>query len=223
MATAREKLYDEVVALTEAAPGDDAESIMRKVMARYRVQTKPGVTIPEGTTARDALGDRLLALWRERPADLTTKIGAVIDEFRMQVKQKGASTPKAPKKAAAPAAAATPAKAPAAPVAPAPVARREPEPRPEPEVAAEAPGNGHREDRPRRTVEPVGGGPRRKGRTRGECPKCHSMGVVLARSYAGDEYYSCIYCGWQAYKPADENDPMASLAVKLLGQSAPEK
>jgi len=43
------------------------------------------------------------------------------------------------------------------------------------------------------------------------------MGVVLARSYAGDEYFSCIYCGWQAYKPADENDPTASLASRLLG------
>jgi hypothetical protein len=45
------------------------------------------------------------------------------------------------------------------------------------------------------------------------------MGVVLARSYAGDEYYSCIYCGWQAYKPTDEDDPNASLAVRLLGQT----
>ena len=46
------------------------------------------------------------------------------------------------------------------------------------------------------------------------------MGVVLARSYSGDEYYSCIYCGWQAYKPADEDDPHASLALRLLGQTA---
>lgn len=226
MATAREKLYDEVVALTEAAPGDDAEPVIRKIMARYRVQTKPGVTIPDGTTARDALGDRLLALWRERPADLHAKLGSAIDEFRMQVKQKGAPAAKAPKKAATPPAPA-PAPQPVVKAAPPPqpVAPKEPEVRARPDVAPAPPaGNGHgSDDRPRRTVEPVGGGPRRKGRSRGECPKCHSMGVVLARSYAGDEYYSCIYCGWQAYKPADESDPTASLAVKLLGQSAPEK
>ena len=48
------------------------------------------------------------------------------------------------------------------------------------------------------------------------------MGVVLARSYSGDEYFSCIYCGWQAYKPTEEDDPNASLAVRLLGQTAPE-
>lgn len=224
MATAREKLYDEVVALTEAPPGADGEAVIRKIMARYRVQTKPGVTIPEGTTARDALGDRILDLWRERPADLHAKLGAAIDEFRMQVKQKGSSAAKPAKKAAAQPA---PAPKPVAPAAPAPkpaAPRAEPEARARPDVAADAGGNGHpSEERPRRIVEPVGGGPRRKGRSRGECPKCHSMGVVLARSYAGDEYYSCIYCGWQAYKPADENDPTASLAVKLLGQSAPEK
>lgn len=224
MATAREKLYDEVVALMEAGLGDDAENAMRKIMARYRVQTKPGVTIPKETTARDALGERLLALWREGGADLPEKLSAAIDDFRMQVKQRGSSATKAAKKAAAPAARPAPAaKAPVVETTPPPAARREPEaPRPEP-APAEA-GNGHeRAARPRRIVEPVGGGPRRKGRSRGECPKCHSMGVVLARSYAGDEYYSCIYCGWQAFKPADENDPSASLAVKLLGQSAPEK
>ena len=55
MTTAREKLYDEVVALTESPPGGDAESVIRKIMTRYRVQTKPGINIPDGTTARDAL------------------------------------------------------------------------------------------------------------------------------------------------------------------------
>ena len=66
---------------------------------------------------------------------------------------------------------------------------------------------------------PVGGGPKRRTKARAECPKCHSKGVVLARSYAGDDYYSCIYCGWQAYKPADgEFD--SPLAAQLLGMSA---
>jgi hypothetical protein len=43
------------------------------------------------------------------------------------------------------------------------------------------------------------------------------MGVVLARSYATDEYYSCIYCGWQGFKPPDAIEGQDSLAARLLG------
>jgi hypothetical protein len=60
----------------------------------------------------------------------------------------------------------------------------------------------------------AGGKPRS---TRSECPKCHSMGVVLARSYAADEYFSCIYCGWQGYKSPEAGDADDSLAARLLG------
>jgi hypothetical protein len=208
VATAREKLYDEIVALTSSALPDDAEAVIKKIMVRYRVQTKPGINIPAGMTARDALGERLLKLWSSPPKDLAATVGTTIDEFRMQLKQKGGSTGAKKKKA--------PAKPKAAPRSAAPA----PAPTPTPAGAdtakpAQAAGD-------RRRLEPVAGGPRRRGKTRGECPKCHSKGVVLARSYAGDEYFSCIYCGWQAYKPADENDPTASLAVRLLGQSANE-
>lgn len=218
MTTAREKLYEEILALAGAPPSATAEADVRKIMGRYRVQTKPGVHVPEGITARDALGARLLELLRENPPDFNEKVGAAIDEFRMQVKQRGAAQKPAPA-APKPKAAAKPATP--IPVRPAAEARaeRDGEAR-SPARAAEEPSDA----RPRRMVsEPVAGGPRKRGRTRSECPKCHSMGVVLARSYAGDEYYSCIYCGWQAFKPADDSDPSASLAVRLLGQSAPEK
>ncbi|HEY1101107.1 MAG TPA: hypothetical protein VGF99_19365, partial [Myxococcota bacterium] len=103
MKTAREQLFDEVAALlpqrpTEASPGD-----MKKIMGKYRVQTKPGVDIPAGLTARDALGDRILELWRAGADDEPTRarMGTLIDEFRMQLKQAGpeggASAPGAPK------------------------------------------------------------------------------------------------------------------------------
>lgn len=211
MATARETLYDEIVALTTSPPGDGAEEEVRSIMARYRVQTKPGTNIADGETARDALGDRLLDLWRDKPDDLNTKIGDAIDAFRMQVKRKssGGGKKKTASKPAAKAKAAD---------KPAPKAAAKSEPAAgdgEPEVPLTPPGP--------RGIQPVAGGPKKRGKTRGECPKCHSMGVVLAPSYAGDEYYSCIYCGWQAYRPADENDPTASLAVRLLGQSGGEK
>ncbi len=203
MATARETLYEEFSALSENPPGDDAPEIVRKLMARYRVQTKPGVDTVDGLTARDDLGNRLLDIWKAGGADVKDKIGTEIDKFRMQAKSKGSAKKAAPKKAASPrpATAAPAAAAAPAPEAPAPAPRERGSPR----------------------MEPVAGGPRRRGKTRSECPKCHSKGVVLARSYAGDEYYSCIYCGWQTFKPVDENDPTASLAGRLLGQSSGEQ
>lgn len=215
MTTAREKLYEEMVAMSASPPGPGAEAEIRKLMTRYRVQTKPGIDIPAGATARDALGDRLLVLWRNGGADLNNRLGATIDEFRMQLKGPGNSSGP-PRPAPRPSRPPVPALADDDPPEPPPV--RAPEKRPPPSFAAPEPA-------PRANLsarggaEPVAGGPRKRGRTRGECPKCHSMGVVLARSYAGDEYFSCIYCGWQAYKPTDEDDPNASLAIRLLGQT----
>lgn len=231
MTTAREKLYEEVVAMVASPAGPSAEAEMRKVMSRYRVQTKPGVDVAPGATARDALGDRLLELWRGQPEDIKTKIGNFIDEFRMQLKSASSSAP-----AKAPAPRPRPAVSTGGPPPPAvtddeeepspalrPRPARDPAPaRPAALAASEPPSPSLRARPSRATAEPVAGGPRKRGRSRGECPKCHSMGVVLARSYSGDEYFSCIYCGWQAYKPADENDANASLAVKLLGQTPSE-
>lgn len=254
MTTAREKLYEEMVAMIAVAAGPTSESEIRKTMTRYRVQTKPGVDVPAGTTARDALGDRLLELWRGGPGgqapDVKAQIGTAIDEFRMQLK--GSSAPSSSPAKARPTG---PAGMPRAIVpavedeegfpAESPLRDRRvaTEPRRDPSPSRGGPsrpagGNGRSElpvealgagDPPTaamrgraRSAEPVAGGPRKRGRTRGECPKCHSMGVVLARSYSGDEYFSCIYCGWQAYKPTEEDDPNASLAVRLLGQSPTE-
>ena len=45
----------------------------------------------------------------------------------------------------------------------------------------------------------IAGGPKQGSNTRGTCPKCRSVGIVLARAYGGDDYHSCIYCGYQAY------------------------
>jgi hypothetical protein len=218
MTTAREKLYEEIVALVQNGAGASADGEMRKIMARYRVQTKPGIDIAPGATARDALGDRLLKIWRDSAGtDASKVIGTTIDEFRMQMKGAGGSVPPKP---ARPSTSRVPMPAILEDDDPPPRQEARPPSRTAPPVPAAEPA---RAAKPGRAVaEPVAGGPRKRGKSRGECPKCHSMGVVLARSYAGDEYFSCIYCGWQAYKPVDEDDPNASLAVRLLGQSVPE-
>ena len=91
MKTAREQLFDEVTGLLPSPPTDSSPNDMKKLMAKYRVQTKPGVEIGAGTTARDALGERLLDLWRAGSDDdaTRTRMGTLIDEFRMQLKQSG--------------------------------------------------------------------------------------------------------------------------------------
>lgn len=237
MKTAREQLFDEATGLLTKAADDGSAAVMKKIMGRYRVQTKPGVEIPAGATARDALGDRLLELWRAGGDDdaTRTKMGTLIDQFRMQLKQAGGDKADAParpavaprprpdpivrEKAAAPLPASRPEARPAATTpkrsstAPTPAAPARPA------TTAVALGVGDPPARVTRGPEPVAGGPRTRKKARGECPKCKSMGVVLARSYSGDEYYSCVYCGWQAYRPADEDDPNASLAIRLLGQT----
>jgi hypothetical protein len=247
MKTAREQLFDEATGLLVKAADDGSANVMKKIMGRYRVQTKPGVDIPAGATARDALGERLLELWRAGGDDDATraKMGTLIDQFRMQLKQAGAEKAEGPGKpdagaveksrperpAAAPPRprpdpaprAATPAVRPEV-KAPLPAAKRPTTPTPPPPPSKPATtsvtlGMSDPPVRAARGPEPVAGGPRTRKKARGECPKCKSMGVVLARSYSGDEYYSCVYCGWQAYRPADEDDPNASLAIRLLGQT----
>lgn len=69
-----------------------------------------------------------------------------------------------------------------------------------------------------RPGQPLAGGPQKRDRIRGECPKCRSMGVVLARSYNGDEYLSCIYCGYQTYRAAMELEFDLPLAAELLNR-----
>lgn len=198
MATAREQLFNEVVALAKNPADDGSEKLIADIMLRYRVQTKPGVVNDEGKTARDTLGARILRMWKEAAADFEQQVGTEIDNFRMQSKAKSKSTKK-PKPKPVPAETVV--------LQPPPSVRAQRAPPPDP-----------------RKPQPVGGGPRmRNKKARSECPKCHSNGVVLAKSYAGDEYFSCIYCGWQAFQAADDLASSASLAGRLLGHTTKPK
>lgn len=198
MATAREQLHTEIVALSNRACDDAGKADLQKILLGFRVQTKAGTQIPDGMTARDALGAEVVTLWEKGPIDADT-CTALINRFRMQLKA-AAGAKKAPRKKAAAAKPAARKAAPAAPVQAPPKAKKA-------EAAPVA----------RRT--PIGGGPMKRRKTRAECPKCHSNGVVLAHNYAGEEYYSCIYCGWQAYKSTTDSDLDATLAAQLLGRA----
>lgn len=72
-------------------------------------------------------------------------------------------------------------------------------------------------------LEPVAGGPRKRAGTRGECPKCKSQGIVLAHSNSGEDYLSCIYCGFQAYTKAQHHDLDLALSIELMGRRFDEQ
>lgn len=57
-----------------------------------------------------------------------------------------------------------------------------------------------RQKRTKSNPTPVAGGPKRNQTKRGECPKCHSPGVVLAPGVSGEEFMACIYCGFQMFE-----------------------
>lgn len=71
--------------------------------------------------------------------------------------------------------------------------------------------------------EPVAGGPRKKLSTRGECPKCKSQGVVMAHSNSGEDYFSCIYCGYQAFSKSQIRDLDMVLSLELMGRRFDEE
>ena len=94
MTTAREALFEEIKAMCGAG-GTSAEAINESIVAllqRYRVQTKPRTQIPAGVTARDALADRLLAMWRQGVIVDDTQLNLTLDAFRMLHKKSGGAS-----------------------------------------------------------------------------------------------------------------------------------
>ena len=212
MTTARETLFTEIQAMC-AAGANSAEGVNESILSllqRYRVQTKPRTQIPAGVTARDALAERLLTMWRQSILMDDEQLNLTLDAFRMQHKKTSGKSKTPARKKVRPREAATESPAEAAV-------------NPRPTLVTSLPKE-QNEPRNRGPISsPVAGGPRKKAKKRAECPKCHSMGVVLARNYAGDDYYSCVYCGWQGYKPMDKPDFNVPVATQLLGQDGSKR
>jgi len=195
MTTARAKLHAELVEILSEKDKSSAEQRLQTLLDRYRVQYK-SPPADKSKTARETLFETLSKMVKSPPADLVGQIATMLDDYRMQAKSppkprgagRAGDAGKRAKKTEAKATAKTAAEAPPAPEPSAPQAKSS-----------------------------AGGRKQSKRSTRAECPKCHSMGVVLARSYATDEYYSCIYCGWQGFKAPDAIDAQDSLAARLLG------
>lgn len=198
MLTARDSLLHEVLTLTKRPYSKLSKANIAKVLTGYRIQGKTSLVLREKMTARETLQETVLEAWQiletERVQD---KIRVAIDDYRMQFKP--ISKNKGTKESGLI------------------LATRN---------AANLDGNtailkkksvvislSHKKD-----GGPIAGGPKKRDYARSECPKCHSMGVVLARASSGDGYFSCIYCGFQAYRGRLDPELDLPLAAELLGR-----
>ncbi len=200
MATARDMLFADVLNIAKRQHSEGLVRDVSDMLERYRIQAKPSALLVENKTARESLEEEFMKLLQNRPSDTEFQLKVVIDKFRMQLKQTEVI-----KKANG---------APAVAEEKKPVDIRERREKKAKQKASQAPLASVAKTK----SEPVAGGPLKRQRSRGHCPKCHSMGVVLARSYTGDEYFSCIYCGFQSYRPSVDAELDLPLAQELLGR-----
>jgi hypothetical protein len=211
-------LYSDVLALVKNPYGEKCQDELRTLLDGYRVQAKAVVLEKTSrglsadaqlsSTARESLANELCDLWRKGSgvSDFEQSILTVIDRYRMQRKgsRAGAEAGCEPSssKRTAPSAGGSALK-----------------PEGGPKTKTGAPAAASATKTKKKVVhEPLAGGPQKRSMNRGQCPKCHSMGVVLARSYANDEYFSCIYCGFQAFRASIDAELDLPLAAELLSR-----
>lgn len=212
MATARERLLQALLAIISQPFSEEGKVALSRLLNSYRVQAKPGENLPKDQTARNALADKIVEAWKQScPLDRKF-LSRVISSFRMQLKQgfsrsrmleSKQSQKEAGQEVAGQSMVSARAKA--------------------KDIAAKQE-NAYFKDKAKNVVNPEGstqiaGGPKQNPKSRGQCPKCRSIGIVLARAYGGDDYHSCIYCGYQAYLKNTDPKLDLPLAAELLGDA----
>lgn len=207
MATARERLLQALSAILSQSWNEEGGAALNRLLNSYRVQAKPNEVIAKGLTARDALFEKIVELWKKNSPLEKKAIIRIISSFRMQLKQ-GLSRNKL-------------------------FDSRIDRPLDNAENDSQTKGlsrsqikeniikheNAYFKDKSEKSPEAkaIAGGPKQGSNRRGQCPKCRSMGIVLARAYGGDDYHSCIYCGYQAYFKGTDPKLDLPLAAELLG------
>lgn len=206
MATARERLIQALTTIISQPFSNDGLTSLNRLLNSYRVQAKPGTDSTNNQTARDALADLLVDAWKKNPAPDKKSLYRIISAFRMQLKQ-GLSRGRIIE-----------------PKTPIPdgqnLGGNHLPPRAKIRENRATHENAYFRDKYSLPNDAgsnaIAGGPKQGSNTRGQCPKCRSFGIVLARAYGGDDYHSCIYCGYQAYlKDADPHMDLP-LAAGLL-------
>jgi len=192
MATARNALYEEISHVLKQPYSSKHQVDLLKILQSYRIQAKSSTPLEKGLTARAALANYLVHLWRNTPNGWEHEIKKIVDDFRMQRRKEDVrksihlnefeflnekvfyvkNAAKSIKEA--------------------------------PSIFAEY---------------PIAGGPRKASKVRGVCPKCHSEGIVFASSHVGEDYYKCIYCGYQSFDVIGESSAHIAMAEELRQQS----
>jgi hypothetical protein len=210
VATARERLLQALHAIISKAYTEEGKGALRRLLNSYRVQAKPGEVIEKEQTARDVLAGVITHTWQQKGSLEKKTILHLISPFRMQIKQ-GLSRSYETHSATL-----TGTKAHGDIESPGQSARS----KVKENISRHQ--NAYFKDRNEsKTIDnlesSIAGGPVAKKQSRGQCPKCRSMGVVLARTYGGDDYCSCIYCGYQAHIKASDAKLDLPLAAEILG------
>lgn len=210
MATARERLLQALTAIISQPFSEEGKIALLRLLNSYRVQAKPGESIDKNQTARDALAEKIIETWKKQSPVEKKNLSRLISTFRMQLKQ-GLSRNKLVDGKSI--------------IVDANDGRDQLRGLSRSEIKENAAKheNAYFQDKIDSPdvikSAPIAGGPKQGSNARGQCPKCRSIGIVLARAYGGDDYYSCIYCGFQSYlKGADPKFDLP-LAAELLGNT----
>ena len=210
MATARERLLQALHAIISRPYSEEGKGALKRLLNSYRVQAKPGGALEKEQTARDVLAAHIISSWQQKGSLDKKLIISLINPFRMQVKH-GLSRALEQN-------------------LPAPGTKITSEQEPggsSARVRVKENINRHqnayfkdKNDPKKKQVESfVAGGPLPKKQGRGQCPKCRSMGVVLARSYGSEDHCSCIYCGYQAQINTADPKLDLPLAAELVSRT----
>jgi hypothetical protein len=212
VATARERLLQALNAIISQPCNDEGKTALKRLLNSYRVQAKPGEKLDKNQTARDLLAARIVETWQQNNLLERKNLNRIISSFRMQLKQ-GLNRGRThePKNSV------------------------QHEPLQTPDQGRVMTRSQIKENTARqenayfknkqiapdevRGAIPIAGGPKQGTNSRGQCPKCRSFGIVLARAYGGDDYYSCIYCGFQSYLKGVDPKLDLPLAAELLGRA----
>lgn len=209
MATARERLLQSLTAIISQAFTPEAKVALKRLLNTYRVQAKPGEVVNQDLTARDVLANQIAASWMQKGTLDKKDIELLISPFRMQLKQglmRGKFDEERIESPESTSAGNLPFQTPRRSKIQENINRHQ---------------NAYFRDKAKTKKlsteqRAIAGGPIQKAGGRGQCPKCRSTGVVLARAYGGEDYYSCIYCGYQAYLKSSDPKIDLPLAAELL-------
>ena len=212
MATARERLLQALTAIISQPCNEDGKTALKRLLNSYRVQAKPGENLDKNQTARDLLAGKIIEAWTQNTTTEKKNLNRIISSFRMQLKQGLSRSKSQEAKSGNPGEASSMAD------------QNKSMTRSQIKENTAKQENAYFKSKSAYNelaidAIPIAGGPKQRLSSRGQCPKCRSMGIVLARAYGGDDYYSCIYCGFQSYLKGVDPKLDLPLAAELLGSA----